>query len=161
MRYEPVENFFLQIVGANADKFFVEDETLTKQLQAKRGQLKELETKIDKLTDAILEAQTAPAALVKKQAEMEKDAERIKREIEILQPKLSPKKKTKLSAKDIIQVTHDELAANQKIREGFRQFLLDNVERMTFSLDRNNIGFQFKNEEVNKTLSDYVKQKLA
>lgn len=154
IRYEPVEAFFLALVGQNAHKLFDDENGVAEKMQTLSGQLKEIERQIETITAAMFEAGVNPVALVKKQAELEREADKLKDELEITEAKLNQKKK--ISADELLAVTVEKLADNMTARRQVRDFILANVERMTFNKARDNFGVQFKSENVGKLAHEII-----
>jgi DNA invertase Pin-like site-specific DNA recombinase len=156
IRYEPIEAFFLALVGQNAHKLFADENGVAEKVQTLTGHLREIERQIETITAAMFEAGVNPVALVKKQAELEREADRVKGEIEIAEAKLTTK--PKMAATELVKVTITELSKNANVRRQVREFILGNVERMTFSKSRGDVGVQFKSDSVGKLAHELLKR---
>ncbi len=163
MQYEPIELFFLKLVGDNAHKFFDDENGVAERVQTLNGKLKEVERQIERITEAVLGAGVNPAALAKKQEQLEREADRLKDEMEITESKITAKQK--MAATEFVSMTLADLSKNMNVRRQVREFVLANVERMTFDKARDKVGVQFKSENVgklaHKMLKNGSKQKTA
>ena len=155
MPYEPIENYFLALVAQNAHKLFANETGVAERVQTLNGQLKELERQIERITEAVIGAGANPVALVRKQDELERQADKLINEIEITEAKLNNKQI--VPATKLIGITLAELSTNANVRRQVREFILANVERITF--DRLRVGFvtKFKSDNIGILASDMLK----
>ena len=144
--YEPLENTFLGIVVKNAESLFKTDSGASNELQTLRGKVGDIEKQIENITGFVI-AGNATKALVQKQSELETEADAIRMQLKIEESKLTAHRR-KPQKEELIAITNKELVSNMNVRRKVRDFVLSHVDTITFGLDRQGFGIQFKSDSV-------------
>jgi DNA invertase Pin-like site-specific DNA recombinase len=145
IRYEPIENIFLITAAQNAEKLFKNDSSVSGEVQSLRGKKGEFEKQIANITEYVI-AGNGTKALVQRQATLEKEVDEIRLQLQIAESRLSAK--TSKPQIDFGQVTIKQLADSINVRRKVRDFILSHVESIKFSLDRKNMGIQFRSDSI-------------
>lgn len=144
MKYLPIENSFLQIIGDSMELFIETDRNYEKEISALNGKIIVAQKQIDTITNAAIDG-TLTKALVKRQSELEADIESWESQIKVCAA--NAKSGNNLTASEIekacnLKNTLSEFGKNYPLRKKVREFCIANLERITFDVAK--LGYTVK-----------------
>jgi hypothetical protein len=144
IRYEPLENLFLTTIAKNAHRLFNKKPEDSGRLMELRGRVGSLEAQINNITQAVIGGK-ATKALVEAQANLETELDDQRAQLQIEESQAMNKVRVDTS-KDFVTVTVKQLAENKNVRRLAQDFILTNVKRIEFPLDRQAVEIQYNSD---------------
>ena len=152
--YRPIEDFFLSYLSANFSKILPTPKQENKKLIELRGEVLAMEEQVKNITGYVLKG-LANEALVTEQGRLLKELEPMREQLQRLEVKAI--QNTEAPSIDFTTVSFEDLKNNMNVRRFMRDFIIQHVAQMEFSLDRKKLKIGFNNDTHKEMLQDFLK----
>jgi len=146
MRYDKIEKEFAMLFHSFPDELAKDDNSASVKLDVLNGKAIDLQKQIDRITEAVISG-TATKALTLKQAQLEKELEETTAQIELCSGQASNGEQAQEQIDRILENIAN-LQTDKTLRITVRDWVLTNVDRMTFYGTKSIMEIRFKGTET-------------